>query len=194
MLKWFRELDVLLRGQKTEPELLAEGTQHLRPGPYVGASILLGVLYGLFMGLYAVLNRTPPAYEQLLASALKVPALFYLTLLVTFPSLYVFSALVRARVGPLDLLRVVIASLAVNLAVLASLGPITAFFTLTTRNYHFIKLLNVSFFAIAGVIGLGFLLNVLRRLEVAKLQALMATRDEAEDRMVGYLKELGYAD
>jgi type I restriction enzyme M protein len=28
--------------------------------------------------------------------------------------------------------------------------------------------------------------------EVAKLQGLMAKRDEAEGRMVGFLKELGY--
>ena len=36
---------------------------------------------------------------QVLASMVKVPLLFYLTLLVTFPSLYVFNALVGSRLG-----------------------------------------------------------------------------------------------
>ena len=36
---------------------------------------------------------------QLFASAVKVPALFFLTLAVTFPSLYVFNALVGSRLA-----------------------------------------------------------------------------------------------
>ena len=46
------------------------------------------------------------------------------------------------------------ASLAVNLAVLASLGPIVLFFSLTTKSYPFIQLLNVAMFTVAGVLGL----------------------------------------
>ena len=38
--------------------------------------LLLGISYGLFMGLYAILTREPACYEQLFASAVKVPALF----------------------------------------------------------------------------------------------------------------------
>ena len=147
---------------------LAEGTDHLPLKPYVLMSLALGVIYGLFMGLYAVLTREPPCYEQLLSGAIKVPALFLLTLVVTFPSLYVFSALFGARLGLLETLRVLVAAVVVNLAVLASFGPITGFFTLSTTSYHFMKLLNVLFFAIAGMIGLGFLMSVLQRLEAAR--------------------------
>ena len=56
------------------------------------------------------------------------------------------------------------ASLAVNLAVLASLGPIVMFFSLSTKSYAFIQLLNVVMFSVAGVLGLIFLLQTLHRL------------------------------
>jgi hypothetical protein len=170
-MSWLREIDDLLRGNKSDPKLLALGTEHIRLAPYVVASIVLGVIYGIAMGLYAVLTRTPACWEQMLASAVKVPALFYLTLLVTFPSLYVFSALLGARLTLADTLRVIVASLAVNLVVLASFAPITAFFTLNTTSYPFMKLLNVFFFTVAGFIGLGFLLTVLKRMEFARSMA-----------------------
>jgi len=168
MTSWLREMDSVLRGKKGDPQLLAQGMGHIRLGPLVGGCLLLGIIYGLFMGLYAVLTRTPPSFEQLAASAVKVPAVFLLTLVVTFPSLYVFSALLGVQLGPKDTLRLMMVPVAVNLTVLASLGPITGFFTLNTTSYHFMKLLNVFFFTVSGVIGLKVLLTMLRRLEAAQ--------------------------
>ncbi len=168
MMQWLKELDEVLRGHKADPALLAAGTRHIQITPLVGVSIVLGIVYGVCMGFYAVFGRAVPSYPQLLASALKVPALFFLTLVVTFPSLYVFSALLGVRLGPQDTFRLILAPIAVTLAVLASLGPITGFFTLCTSNYHFLKLLNFAFFVIAGVIGLTVLLGLLSRLEKAQ--------------------------
>jgi hypothetical protein len=136
--------------------------------PLVIGSVLLGLTYGICMGLFAVATRTPPSLMQLVATALKVPALFFLTLVVTFPSLYVFSALFGVRLGPGDTLRLILVPIAVNLAVLASLGPITGFFTLSTTSYEFMKLLNVFFFSVSGIIGLKVLLTMLSRLEEAQ--------------------------
>ncbi len=160
-----RELDDLLRGHRTTPEALREGTEQLRPKSYLLMALLMGMVYGLCMGLYAVLTRTPPCYQQMAASAVKVPALFFLTLMVTFPSLYVFSALLGARLSLASALRVLVAAMTVNVTVLASLGPITAFFTLTTTSYPFIKLLNGLFFVVAGAIGIKFLMTMLERTE-----------------------------
>lgn len=169
MIQWLKELDEVLRGRKADPHLLATGTSHIHIRPLALVSIVLGVVYGLFMGLYAVLTRTPPCYAQMFASAVKVPALFILTLVVTFPSLYVFSALLGVRLGPKDTLRLILAPVAANLAVLASLGPITGFFTLSTSSYAFMKLLNFLFFAVSGAIGLKVLLTMLSRLEAAQV-------------------------
>jgi hypothetical protein len=101
----------------------------------------------------------------------KLPALFYLTLLVTFPSLYVSNALVGSRLGPIALLRLVLASIAVMIAVLSSLGPIVAFFSVMTTSYRFVLLLNVATCAVAGGLGLRFLLFTLHRLSLVDLNA-----------------------
>jgi len=185
MIRWFREIDELLRGRKTSAETLATGTRQLSLGAFSAASVVLGAVYGVCMGLYSVIGRETPEYRQLLATTVKVPLLFLLTLVVTFPSLYVFGALLGTRLKPLDMLRVIVAAIAVNVAVLASLGPITAFFTLSTESYHFMKLLNVGFFALAGLVGLGFLLSVLHRLEEAcsepvEVDALEGDSDRAQ--------------
>jgi hypothetical protein len=168
MLKWFRELDRILRGEATQVAELQRGDVPVQVGGLSLTLALLGVFYGLCMGVFAMLNRPTPEFQQVFAAMVKVPALFFLTLLVTFPSLYVFNALVGSRLSAGSLLRLLVAALGVNLAVLASFGPIVAFFSLTTPNYPFMVLLNVFVFAIAGFLGLVFLLQTLFRLSVAE--------------------------
>lgn len=166
MRSWFRNLDELLRGRRTSPDALLNGVIELPLRRFVPISILLGAVYGFFMGWYAILSREPAEYQQLLATVVKIPALFILTLVVTFPSLYVFNALVGCRLDFKATLRLLVGSIAVNLAVAASLGTILAFFTLTTKSYSFMIVLNVILMGIGGVVGLGFLLQTLRRLAV----------------------------
>lgn len=164
MLKWFKQLDQILRGDATRLSLLAEG--QIRT-PVAGLSVvivLLGVLYGLCTGSFAMIRTGGLAYMQMIASAVKLPLLFFLTLAVTFPSLYVFNALIGTRLSVLSALRLLIAALGVMLAVLASLGPIVVFFALSTKSYPFMLLLNVATSTVAGVLGLGFLLRTLDRL------------------------------
>jgi hypothetical protein len=113
------------------------------------------------MGLYGVLRPLNPEPLQLVATTFKVPLLFLLTLVVTFPSLYVVSALADSRLRFLDTLRLLLVAVAVNLALLASFGPVTAFFTLSTESYAFMVVLNVAFFTVAGMVGLAFLRRAL---------------------------------
>jgi hypothetical protein len=159
-----RELDRLLRGEATAQSALKQGTIEVHVGGLAGVIAALGVVYGVCMAAYALFRTEGPSYLQVAASALKVPALFFLTLVVTFPSLYVFNALVGSRLTILAVLRLLIASLGVTLAVLASLGPIVAFFSVSTTSYGFMVLLNVAIFAVSGVLGLVFLLQTLNRL------------------------------
>lgn len=151
------QIDRLLRGEfARRDELLAEHPRG-RVGTLVLAALLLGSVYGLCMGLFAVFSGRPDRWLQLITTTLKVPLLFLLTLVVTFPSLYVFSALGGARLRAGATLELAIAAVGLNLTVLASFGPVVAFFTASTKSYVFIKLLNVLFFAIAGVVSVRFL-------------------------------------
>ena len=99
-MRGFRELDRILRG----------GPQPGAPvplGPLVVANVVLAAVYGVCMGFFGVFGRPEPDFRFVLADAVKVPLLFVMTLVVTFPSLYVFNALVGSRLGPVDLARLI---------------------------------------------------------------------------------------
>ena len=170
---WLFHLDRILRGEATKPSDIKKADIKM---PIFGIAMLvflLAVIYGFCMGVFALVSGFEnEAYQkailQTFASMCKVPLLFFLTLVVTFPSLYVFNALVGSKLRGIPVLKLLIASLAVNLSVLASMGPILAFFSVSTPNYSFIVLLNVVVFAIAGVLGLVFLIQTLNRLSNAQ--------------------------
>jgi hypothetical protein len=164
MMRWWRDLDRILRGEATRLSALRQRTVEVDVGGLSVVLVLLAVFYGACMGSFAVLKSGGPSYLQLLAAMVKVPALFFLTLLVTFPSLYVFNALVGSRLALGSVLRLLVAALAVIVAVLSSLGPIVAFFSVSTSTYAFMLLANVAAFGVAGLLGLVFLLRTLERL------------------------------
>lgn len=167
MLSSIRHLDRILRGDATQLSNLREGRLEF---PVVGVSfvlIVLGMIYGLCMGTFSLTDSGSGQNMQILATTLKVPALFVLTLIVTFPSLYVFNALFGSRLGLGTMLRLMVGALAVLMAVLSSIGPIVAFFSVSSTSYAFMVVLNVIVFALAGVLGLGFLLQTLHRLSIA---------------------------
>ena len=164
MWKSIQSLDRILKGEATRLTDLRRGTLDIPLGGLSLVILILGAFYGACMGAFAIITRhgtgtAAEGYQQLLASAVKVPALFFLTLAVTFPSLYVFNALVGSRLSLPSLLRLLVAALAVMMALLASFGTITVFFAVSTDSYAFMVLLNVVLFAVAGFLGLGFLLS-----------------------------------
>jgi len=161
---WLWALDQILRGETTRPSALREQALQV---PLAGLSLLilaLALCYGFCMGMYPGCRIEGPSGLQWLACTLKIPALFVLTLCVTFPSLYVVNALVGSRLQLPAVLQLLVAALAVNLAVLASAGPIVGFFSFSTTNSDFMCLLNVLVFAVSGLLGMVFLLQTLHRL------------------------------
>ena len=161
---WFRQLDDLLRGKKTEPDAMGVNRVDLPLGTFLMLAILMGAVYGFCAGWFAWWNREEAEWMQVVASVVKIPALFLLTLVVTFPSLYVFNALVGCRLSVSATLRLLVGAVVVNLTVAASLGTILVFFTCSTTSYPFIVVLNVVLLGIGGIVGLAFLLHTLRRL------------------------------
>ncbi|MCA9263460.1 MAG: hypothetical protein KDA60_06405 [Planctomycetales bacterium] len=168
-----RKLDDILRGEATRPRALQEGELRIPLQSTIVAALALAAVYGVCMGSYSLFKEIDPSAVrhptvnrllQFVATTVKVPLLFALTLIVTFPSLYVFNALVGSRLKLLSMLRLLVASVAVNVCILASLGPIVAFFSLSTGSYSFMVLFNVLMFTLAGVLGLMFLLRTLNRM------------------------------
>ncbi len=167
---WFSELDLLLRGDLTRVSSLRSGGLEINPGRLSLIIVVLAMIYGICMGTFAVFRPKGADPMQMLASMIKVPLLFYLTLLVTFPSLYVFNALVGSRLSLGTVVRLLVASLGVMVAVLSSLGPIVAFFSVSSASYPFMLLFNVVVYTVAGTLGMAFLLQTLHRLSVVDSQ------------------------
>lgn len=173
-----KTLDGILRGEARLQSALHRGERSFSIGGVGGLAILLTAVYGLGMGSFSLFREQGPSWQQLFASTLKVPALFALTLVVTFPSLYVFSAIFGARLKLSSILRLLISTLSVNLCVLASLGPIVAFFSVSSTSYPFMVLLNVVMFTVAGLFGLAFLRSNL--VELGELQDQEEEQDAVE--------------
>jgi hypothetical protein len=169
-----KALDELLRGARTPAPppahadaadaltIIDDSREKLPVRWFLPAAIILGGIHGVFVGMYALGSLSSGGFKHLLACTVKLPMLFPLTLLVTFPSLYVFAALGGFKLGFASTFRLLVGAIAVSLTVGASLGPILGFFTLSTTSYPFIVLLNVMLLGIAGVVGAAFLLRALR--------------------------------
>jgi hypothetical protein len=167
MKAWIQQLDRILRGEATKPPALREGLRI----PVCGLTVVLVVLaaiHGVCVGAFAVVRTGGGAWPQMIASAVKIPMLFFLTLIVTFPSLYVFNALMGSRVTIASAFRLLMVAMAVLVTSLASLGPIVAFFAVSTTSYSFMVVLNVAAGAVAGLLGLIFLLRTLHRMVVVQ--------------------------
>lgn len=152
-------LDRVLRGHYTQPHVLAERQLAVPTQRLVLLCAALGAGYGVCLGTFSALRGAPGAALQVLASALKVPLLFVLTLVVSFPSLYVFAALQRLPLDFRNTLRLMLVAILIDITVVASLGPVFVFFAASSTSYPFLLLLNVAVFALGGVLGL----TVLRR-------------------------------
>ena len=199
MTRWWKDLDRILRGDATRISAMSRGKIDIPVGGLSIILLVLGMIYGACMGSFALFKQGGPTYMQLVASTLKVPLLFLLTLVVTLPSLYVFNALVGSRLAVDSVVRLLVASLAVMLAVLASMGPIVAFFSVSTTSHPFMVLVNVVVFAVSGTLGLSFLLQTLQRLSDAPpappdwLPAgtiALDESDESKDRPPGALERM----
>ena len=157
MKRLFVTMEALLRGA-IDARALASGAT---PGG-MGRVLLLvviacGAFYGICTGLYGVMRAPGYSTAHVLGVMLKVPLLFLLTLVVTAPSMYVFVALARSELKFRQTARLLLASSALSTVALASFGPVTVFFTCGTDSHPFMQLLNVVFFAIAGLIGVSYL-------------------------------------
>jgi hypothetical protein len=164
MRQALNDLDRILRGDASHLDALESGSLSTPSRRLSGIILLLGMFYGICMGCFSVISGQKHGWMQIPSSMLKVPALFFLTLIVTLPSLYVFNALVGSRLTFISFLRLLVAAMGVMLALLASFGTIVAFFSFTSTSLSFMILLNVAVFAVSGVIGLTFLMRTLQRL------------------------------
>jgi len=129
-----------------------------------------------FMALYGAVIGSSHSLLQALSSAAKLPALFLITSIICLPTLYFFNILFGAKQSLSQNLALILTPITVTATLMFSFAPITLFFMLTTSHYQFFKLLNVAFFAVAGIIGMCFLTQGMRVVSDAEDQGARVRR------------------
>lgn len=103
---------------------------------------------------------------QILAGALKAPALLAGSLVVCLPALFTFNVLLGSRLSFLQTLAVVAVSTFLLSTVLVSLAPILLFFIISTSSKPFVVLLCVGIFGVSGLFGVSLLWSAMGYLTV----------------------------
>ena len=106
-------------------------------------------IYGAIMGSFAGGLQIP-------ASAIKLPALYLLTLIICLPTLYFFDIISGSKRTFPQYLALLLAAMSIISVMLFGFAPITLFFRISINDYVFFSLLNIVILAITGFIGINF--------------------------------------
>lgn len=147
-------------------------------GQMLSSATLSLACYGFAMGIW---DGNP---LQAIASAIKLPILFLLTLAICLPTLYLFNLVFGSKLTVRQALALVMVAITVTAVLTLAFAPITLFFLLTARDYEFFKLLNVAVLTLTGAVGLSFLVGGMRRLN-------MLTQPVAEPATSGNAQQQG---
>lgn len=113
-------------------------------------------LYGLVMGI-------SNSWQQALLSAVKLPVLFLVTLLICLPTLYFFNLLYGSQLTFKQTMALMMAAITVTGAITFAFTSITLFLWMTVGDqYTILILLNVIVLAISSWWGLVFLRQGMR--------------------------------
>ncbi|MFN6534816.1 MAG: actin-binding WH2 domain-containing protein [Nostoc sp. EkiNYC01] len=150
-IKYFAVLIGFLRDRQGFLEEVRQGTR------LPNKIISLLVCSSLFIAIYGGIIGAYHSWMQALSSAVKLPALYLMTLLICIPTLYFANVIFGSKRTFGQHLALVLTAVSVTSVLLFSFAPITLFFLLTTNNYQFLILLNVLIFALTGFIGISSL-------------------------------------
>lgn len=109
-----------------------------------------------FLAIYGLIIGASNSLMQSIASAIKLPALYLLTLIICFPTLYFFNVMFGSKRTFDQYLTLLMTAMAMISILLFGFAPITLFFLLSGDNYPFFLLLNVGIMGLTGFLGIKF--------------------------------------
>ncbi|MEO1387309.1 MAG: actin-binding WH2 domain-containing protein [Cyanobacteria bacterium J06634_6] len=146
-LNHFAVLIRLLRDRKTFlDEVRSETKLDRKISSLLIASSSFFAVYGGIVGAY-------DGGWQMLSSAIKLPALYLITLIICVPTLYFFDILFGSKLNFKQYVTMALTSVAVISVLLFSFAPVVLFFLISIRDYNFFLLLNVVVMALTGCVG-----------------------------------------
>ena len=146
-MNYFSTLITLLRDRPIFLEEIRNGTK------LESKIVALIVASSLFFAIYGAIVGASSGWQQMLLSTVKLPALYLLTLLICLPTLYFFDILFGSQANFKQYTALSLTTVSVISVLLFSFAPVTLFFLISIRDYHFFLLLNVAIFSLTGFIG-----------------------------------------
>ena len=132
--------------------------------PYPIASIGEEKGYGAITLAPEAVLQEPTSWQLPLLAAVKIPALFVFTLLVCSLALYLLNLTFGMNLHFMPTMSLMTFALAVKGIMLGVFIPIVLLFSIVTESYHFLKVLHVVVFTIAGLTGAKVLFGGLKML------------------------------
>jgi hypothetical protein len=156
MMNYFATVIALLRDRQEFLEEIHQGVKlKSKISALMISSFCFFALYGAIIGAF----HSP---LQVVSSAVKLPALYLITLVVCLPTLYIFNVLFGSKQSIAQHLTFLLTAVSIISVLLCGFAPVTLFFLITVNNYQFFLLLNVCIFALTGILGVSFLYQIMK--------------------------------
>ena len=155
-MNYFATIISLLRDRK---EFLSEIYQGIKLKSKI---ISLLISSSCFFAIYGGIVGAFSSPVQIISSAIKLPALYLITLLICLPTLYIFNAVFGSKQSISQHFTFLLTAVSVIAILLCGFAPVTLFFLLTVNDYDFFLLLNVAIFTLTGIIGVTFLYQAMK--------------------------------
>jgi hypothetical protein len=110
----------------------------------------------VFLAIYGAIIGSFGSWMQMFSSAIKLPALYLLTMVICLPTLFFFDVIAGSPCSFGQYLAWLLSSLSLISVMLLGFAPIALFFLISTYDYNFFLLLNIIIFTITGIIGVNF--------------------------------------
>ncbi|NJN59227.1 MAG: actin-binding WH2 domain-containing protein [Leptolyngbyaceae cyanobacterium SL_5_9] len=146
-MKYFAVLITLLRDRTLFLE-------EIRQGIKIESKIVsLLISSSIFFAVYGAIIGANSSLPQVISSAVKLPALYLITLIICLPTLFFFDILFGSTLAFNQYAALILTTVSVISVLLFSFAPVTLFFLVSIRDYEFFLLLNIAIFALTGLIG-----------------------------------------
>jgi hypothetical protein len=127
-----------------------------------GHLLRLGLTLAVLLFFYGVVMGANTGALQALTAGVKLPALFFLSFLICFPAFFIVQHILGSTMKVGQMATILVSGFILTAAILASFTPIIIFFILTGGDYHFMQLLHVAVFIVAGLFGMKAVLDALK--------------------------------
>jgi len=175
-MKHFAVLITLLRDRR---KFLTEIRQNVKIERKITSLLIAS---SAFFAVYGAIIGASSGWQQVISSAIKLPALYLITLLICLPTLYFFDILFGSKLTFGQYAALILTTVSVISVLLFSFAPVTLFFLISIHEYNFFLLFNVAIFAIIGLVGVKMFYQGMRSVTVEDRFQLVDVAPNADPR------------